>query len=106
VWGSGPEARWTPWAITNRQRYETVWNPLGTPCRYEECGWQPTISQAVEGIRRALDEIGIPRGSRLPKSAFKPRWRIKRGLARLLEPSAGRGIVPWRVRQFVRQSLL
>ena len=103
VWGSGPEARWTPWAITNRQRYETVWNPLGTPCRYDECGWQPPMAHAIDGIRRALDEIGLVRGRSLPAWTLRPQWRIRRRLARLLEAPAGGGVVPWRVRQLVRE---
>jgi hypothetical protein len=106
VWGAGGDAKWTRLGMTNRQRYETVWNPLGTPCIYDECGWQPPMSHVVEGIRSALDDIGRPRGIDRISSSFKPRWRVKRRLARLLEPSDGRQWVPWRMREFVREHIV
>lgn len=106
VWGSGPEARWTPMGITNRQRYETVWNPLGTPCRYDECGWQPPLDHVDEQARRALDEIGIGAGHPVGRRWIHAKWRIKRGFARVLEASGDETPWPWRVRTLVRQHLV
>lgn len=102
VWGCGPESRWTRWGITNRQRYETIWNPFGTACRYDECGWQPSSPHVRDAICRTLDAIGLAPGRSLPSWSLKPRWRLKRGLARLLEPEAMLAGVPWRVQEFVR----
>ncbi|MBN2562240.1 MAG: hypothetical protein JXQ75_15050 [Phycisphaerae bacterium] len=106
VWGSGPEARWTRLGITNRQRYETIWNPFGTPCRYDECGWQPGIEHVTDQVRRSLDSIGLEPGSSLPSWSLKPRWRIKRGLARLMGSDPSRRLVPWRVRELVRERIV
>ncbi len=105
VWGSGPADRWTAMQITNRQRYETIWNPLGTPCRYDECGWSPPVKCVVEQTLRALREIGI-HSSRRARRPFRSAWRIKRGLARLLEPQARYGLCPWRIRRLVREHLV
>ena len=106
VWGSGPEARWTRLNITNRQRYETIWNPFGTPCRYDECGWRPTLEHVEAETLRFLESIGVNRGERRLAWSFKPQWRIKRRLARLLEPGPMRGIVPWRLRQLVQEKVV
>ncbi len=106
VWGSGAESRWTQLCITNRQRYETVWNPFGTPCRYDECGWQPAVVRVVERVLRALSEIGLPGGVKAPSWSLKPSWRIKRRLARLLDDKNGVLPWPWTVRRFVREHMV
>lgn len=106
VWGSGRESRWTPLGITNRQRYETVWNPFGTPCLYDESGWRPSMARVVDTARRALDEIGLVSGRSIPAWSLKPKWRIKRQLAGLLTPGPVRRLVPWRVRELVRERMV
>jgi hypothetical protein len=106
VWGCGAEARWTRMGITNRQRYETIWNPFGTPCRYDECGWQPPLTRVLDQARRALDEIGLATGTAAPGWSLKPKWRVKRGLARLLEPDGFASLWPWRVRNLVREHIV
>ncbi|MBX3395238.1 MAG: hypothetical protein KF841_07705 [Phycisphaerae bacterium] len=105
VWGAGAEERWTAIRMTNRQRYETVWNPLGTPCIYDEVGWRPSLEHATAGILRAIQKIGASRYGEARRS-MGARWRVRRGLARVLEPGAGRNVVPWRVREFVRNHLV
>lgn len=92
--------------ITNRQRYETVWNPLGTPCRYDECGWQPSMGHVVDQARRALDEIGLRAGRGVDSHWIKPKWRVKRRLARMMERSPQQSFWPWRVQNLVRQRLV
>ncbi len=105
VWGSGAEQRWTAWRMTNRQRYETLWNPLATPCIYDEIGWQPSIEQVVAGILKALRRIGLDETS--DKSlAFRAKWRVRRGLARMVEQTSSASVWPWRVRRFVREHLV
>ncbi|HVP11348.1 MAG TPA: hypothetical protein VMV94_09215 [Phycisphaerae bacterium] len=106
VWGSGAEARWTRLGITNRQRYETIWNPLGTPCRYDECGWRPPMAHVLDRAREALDEIGLASGATAPGWSLKPTWRVKRGLARLLKPDGAESVWPWRVRHLVREHIV
>lgn len=106
VWGSGAEIRWTRLGISNRQRYETLWNPFGTPCIYDESGWQPSIEHAEQGILRALDEIGLNCSVSRPAWSLRPKWRIKRRLARLIEAVDGRTLWPWRLRQIVRERLV
>lgn len=105
VWGSGAECRWTRLGMTNRQRYETIWNPLGTPCRYDECGWQPALEHVERGILRSVDAIGLQKGSRPTQWALRPGWRIRRGLSRLLE-APGDTVWPWRIRRLVREKLV
>lgn len=105
VWGSGDDVRWTALGMTNRQRYETIWNPLGTPCRYDECGWSPGIDHVISNTRRALEEIGLTTQRSACAWALKPRWRIKRGLSRLLQPAAS-GLLPWRAGELVRRHLV
>jgi hypothetical protein len=106
VWGSGAEDRWTRLGITNRQRYETIWNPFGTPCRYDECGWQPPMARVLDQVRLALDEIGLARGSAEPGWSLKPKWRVKRSLTRLLEPEGSPSLWPWRLRNLVREHIV
>lgn len=106
VWGSGPEARWTRLGITNRQRYETIWNPLGTPCRYDECGWQPALTYVEQRVLQSLEEIGLVRGRSRRGWSLKPQWRFKRSLARLLESGGVGACVPWRVRELVRHRVV
>lgn len=105
VWGSGAESRWTKLGMTNRQRYETIWNPLGTPCRYDECGWRPVMEQVETGILRSMGDIALPTGGHVPKWSLRPRWRIRRQLSRLFEAPAA-AIWPWRLRQLVREKLV
>lgn len=105
VWGPGAESRWTPLRITNRQRYETIWNPFGAPCVYQETGWKPSMEQAFEGILDALNTIAVrPEGTRTNR--FRPRWRIKRGLAKVLESGSSRSRWPWRLQELVRMRLM
>lgn len=106
VWGSGREERWTDLGITNRQRYETFWNPFGTACVYDPCGWQPSLEHVTRWARTALDTIGLRPGlNRLPWT-LRPKWRVKRRLARLLERDPRDSLFPWRLRVLVREHLV
>lgn len=105
VWGAGAEERWTAIRMTNRQRYETVWNPLGTPCIYDEVGWRPSLEHATAGVMRAIQQIGASKYGEAQRT-MGARWRVRRGLARVLEAGTGRNVVPWRVREFVRNYLV
>ncbi len=106
VWGCGNEDRWTSIGMSNRQRYETMWNPFGTPCRYDECGWQPSMTHVVDNAMLALESIGIQAGRSAPSWSLRPMWRVRRTLARMITPGRGFNCVPWRVRTFVREHLV
>jgi hypothetical protein len=106
VWGSGADHCWTALRISNRQRYETIWNPFGTPCIYEECGWQPAAEYVFRKALDALESIGLPRGEAPRAWSLKPKWRIKRQLARLLDDRRGLLPWPWTFRQFVRNHVV
>lgn len=106
VWGPGAEALWTPIRITNRQRYETIWNPFGTECRYDECGWQPSIEHVVHSTLLALRQIGMPAFAATRPKRANARWLIRRKLSALIMGPPKRSKVPWRVREFVRSHLI
>lgn len=105
VWGCGAEARWTNLGMTNRQRYETVWNPLGTPCIYDECGWQPTVDHVANRAIDALAAIGL----RPDRQQSNPRqgaaWRLRRGLSRFMQPDFAPAM-PWRLRRLIVDRLV
>lgn len=109
VWGTGDERRWTGLRMTNQQRYETLWNPLGTPCRYEPWGWAPAIDAVERGIVRALEQIGLSRDAGARRDAtysrWRAAWRVRRGLSRLMDMPAD-SVVPWRLREFVRNNVV
>ncbi|MEK6644633.1 MAG: hypothetical protein AABZ08_12070 [Planctomycetota bacterium] len=100
VWGCGPEARWTRLGMTNRQRYETVWNPLGTPCRYDECGWQPSVEHVVRQTLLALKRIGLREGAASLERSKGAGWLMRRGLSRLMEPNST-NVLPWRLKRLI-----
>lgn len=109
VWGPGEERRWTRLRMTNQQRYETLWNPLGTPCRYEPWGWVPAMEDAERGIVLALEEIGLAWGAGarggVAGSRWRAAWRVRRGLSRLMYAPTD-SVVPWRLREFVRNNVV
>jgi hypothetical protein len=102
VWGCDSSLRWTALRMSNRQRYETFWNPLGTPVIYDEVGWRPDVDYVVKQTCRALERIGLARG-RSETHSPSMNWRVRRGLARVVETGAA---WPWRVRQLVHEALL
>ncbi len=109
VWGPGDERRWTRLRMTNQQRYETLWNPMGTPCRYEPWGWAPAIEDAERGIVLALKEIGLVHDASARRdgsnSRWRAAWRVRRGLSRLMYAPTD-SAVPWRLREFVRNNVI
>jgi hypothetical protein len=105
VWGSGPAQRWTSFGISNRQRYETIWNPLGTPCIYDECGWQPSVSHVCDQVGKALERIGRSDAAESPWS-FNAAWRIRRTFGRLIQTRTNFPGLPWRLRYLVREHLV
>lgn len=104
VWGPGRAERWTSIQMSNRQRYETIWNPLGTRVRYAELGWRPTVEQAASAVRHAFDSIAVGISSPGAISFDRFRWRARRGLAGLWARGAAEGRTPWRVRELLREA--
>lgn len=104
VWSVQQYLMWR-WQITNRQRYETWWNPLGSPVIFHDVKQLPTPEEAADQVTDALSAIGRRTGSRLEKAAFRGRWMF-RGLLRrrVIEPRRY-AHWPWPVQQFVRYQL-
>jgi hypothetical protein len=102
VWGPADDARWTAWEMSNRQRYETVWNPLGTPVAYAALGWRPDLDDVTDGVIDALKRLG--RGARVNETkAWRLRWRIRRA-AMPIWLGQSRPRAPWRVRQWLAET--
>ncbi|HSW45206.1 MAG TPA: hypothetical protein VLM89_06505 [Phycisphaerae bacterium] len=106
VWYPGEPCLWTPWQITNRQRYETFWNPLATPLRFHEVDRQPAPTEVADWIAQALVAIGRRTGSATAKTAFRARWFMKRWLARRVVRRDSFRRWPWPVQQLVRCRLI
>lgn len=107
VWGPGDDERWTGLRISNRQRYETIWNPLGTACRYDALGWQPEVATVASGVLSALNALGArdaPRGR--SEWSGRWRWRARRLMATSIEARPSAIPLPWRVREYARLHLL
>lgn len=101
VWSVQRYLLW-PWEITNRQRYETWWNPLGSPVIVHEVPRLPVPEQAAEQVIHALHAIGRRTGSRLERAAFRGKWMLRQALRRwIIEPRRYAGW-PWPVQKFVR----
>jgi len=104
VWGPGDDQRWTAQRISNRQRYETVWNPLGTTCRYDALGWRPEVATVVAGVLTALQRLPAYDIDQSPAGGW--RWRARRMLAKAIEPAPHATPLPWRVREYARMHLI
>jgi len=81
VWGSSASQRWTRWGMSNMERYEVLWNPLGTPCIYDECGWQPDVRYVASCAQLALKTIGRGAAGGRQRLLRRVKWRAGRALA-------------------------
>ncbi|NWG32759.1 MAG: hypothetical protein HXY29_14890 [Rhodocyclaceae bacterium] len=106
VWAAEPSRLWTPWSITNRQRYQTFWNPLGTPVEFRPVGELPTPAQAAEWTLRALERIGRRTGRAAPRAQFRCTWHWRRWLAKRVLPARPLRYCPWPVQRLVRYRLV
>lgn len=106
VWSCDDETRWTPWEITNRQRYQTFWNPLGTPMEYHAVRGHPEPADVAQWALGALERIGRTTGSTLHRCRTQASWHVRSLIAwRVLQPKLLRKC-PWRVQQWVRYGLV
>ena len=47
--------KWGSVSATNRERYETLWNPFQTKVKVlDDCNWQPTVNQVYEAVLEML----------------------------------------------------
>jgi len=106
AWWVSEPCLWTPWQITNRQRYETFWNPLATPVQYHEVGRQPEPEEVAGWVVHALETIGRRTGSVLSKALFRGQWSFKRRLARRVVRQESFNRWPWPIQRFVRYQLI
>lgn len=91
--------------ITNRQRYETWWNPLAAPAIVHETPSLPSPEQAAEQTLAALASIGRRTGSRLQHGLFRVKWAVRRLLNRHVIEPRRYARWPWAVQRFVRYEL-
>lgn len=106
VWSPGEHRIWTKWEITNRQRYETFWNPLGTPVRFHDTSGQPEPAKVADWVLHALTAIGRRTGSSRAKAAFRTRWHMKNWLVRRVVRRDSFRQWPWPAQQYVKYQLI
>lgn len=106
VWSVGDNVRWTAWEMTNRQRYETLWNPLGTPVLFHATDTLPTPAQAADWVWEGLCKIGRRTGSPVRRFGFHRQWQFRDWLVRQVvrRPSFRRW--PWPIQRFVRYGMI
>lgn len=102
VWADEDDRLWTPLEMSNRQRYETVWNPLGTPVQYHGLSRLPTVEEVEGWALTGLKRIGRRTGTASARALFRQRWHLKDFLVRRVvhRPSFRRW--PWPVQRRVR----
>jgi len=106
VWSVGKTHLWTPWEMTNRQRYETFWNPLGTPVVFHETEDLPTVEQVSDWTIAAVQRIGRRTGSAVTRFKFRKYWCAKDWLVRNVIRRRDFKQWPWPVQRFVRYQLV
>lgn len=104
VWSLQRYLMWE-WEITNRQRYETWWNPLGSPVIVRELAQLPAVEQAADEVMAALRTIGRRTSSRWGKIAFRGKWFVRDAVRRRIIEPRRYANWPWPVQKFVRYQL-
>lgn len=93
------------WDITDRQRFETWWNPLGCPVMFHDVRQLPPPQVAADQAMRALGAIGRRTGSTLHRAGFNCKYAIRSAINQcIIEP---RRYVrwPWPIQRLVRYQL-
>lgn len=106
VWSPQASRLWTRWEMTNRQRYETFWNPLGTPVQFRGGDSLPDVATVADWIMEALPRIGRRTGSLARRARFWHRWQWRSWLAQNILPSPLFRRCPWPFQRFVRYRLV
>lgn len=97
---------WSRWSLTNRQRYETIWNPLATPVRMYEIDQLPDPRDAVEETVTTLFSIGRRSGSRVCRALMRSKLQLRGWIARTVVMREWFSRWPWTVQQFVRYRMV
>lgn len=105
VWGM-ENYLWTQWEFTNRQRYETIWNPLGTPTVYHPVQRNPEPSEVLHWVANMLHSMGRRTGSTAQRALWRCRWHARNSLAQQLMRRSVVRRFPWPVQRWVRYGLL
>jgi len=105
VW-SGHQYLCTSREMTNRQRYETWWNPFGAPVQVHEVTQLPPPAEAAEQVVRALEAIGRRTGSGASRIAFRAKWAVRSWLVRQVIQNGVYARWPWPIQRWVRYKLL
>ncbi len=104
VWSLQQYLMW-PWEITNRQRYETWWNPLGSPVVFHEARQLPTPEVAADQVAAALRAVGRRTGSAVDRWLFRCKWSLRTCLKRQVIEPRKYARWPWPVQRLVRYGL-
>jgi len=106
VWSWDDSVRGFPWGMTQRQRYQTLWNPLGSPVIFQGLREPPAPAVVAAWIEQALERIGRRTGRAWHRRAFRAVWRTRNCLYEhvVRRPSFRRW--PWRLQEFVRYGLI
>lgn len=106
VWSAFRGCRQTPWEITISQRYETFWNPFGTPVRVHDLNRLPEVEEAVTWSLQALKTFGRRTGQPVSRLSFRGGWRLRNWLVHHVVRRPQFRSWPWTVQQFVRYQLI
>jgi hypothetical protein len=106
VWSWDDTRLWTPFEMTQRQRYETWWNPLGTPMHFHPVRNQPEVEAVFGWTMKGLERIGRRTGSSVTSSSFRSVWRFRTWLSHNVVRSQRFKRVPWPIQRFVRYGLI
>lgn len=106
VWSTDDDRLWTPWEMTNRQRYETYWNPLGTSILYRGGPQLPPPERAAEWIAEAVRRIGRRTGSAATRTILRQKWRVRNRIVASVIRRRSFRRWPWRVQKLVRSRCL
>lgn len=106
VWAQDESYRASPWEMTDRQRYQTLWNPLSTPVCFHAVSAGPRPETVAEWVQQALVRIGRRTGSLLASTAFRCAWRVRNCIDRRVVRRPWFRQWPWPVQRFVRYSLV
>lgn len=104
VWSLQQYLMWR-WEITNRQRYETWWNPLGSPVLFHELKELPNPDIAAQQVMDALHAIGRRTGSAIQQKLFKLKWSLRSLMNEAVIRPRRYARWPWPVQRLVRYQL-
>ena len=92
--------------MTDRQRYQTFWNPLATPVLFHPVEDHPTPAEVESWVVAGLDRIGRRTGSRVRQFRFRRQWHVRDWIIRHVVERPAFRQWPWPIQRFVRWELV